>query len=68
MVCGNVSYCVNIPFNMVQQPYYKTIGPFGKTPAEFDMLFDDGYRVDLEETFKDVEVIGSHQYIDLKFS
>ncbi len=67
MTCFDISHCVNTSINMVQPPYFDKVGPHGKTVAELQQLYDDGYRVDLVETFKDLKVVGSHQNFPLKF-
>lgn len=64
MFSAKNSHCVNIALNMVQYPYYNTIGPFGISVLKMNTDFLNGKRY-TPLCDKD-SVIGSHQYIELK--
>lgn len=67
MTCYDMSYTVNVSCNLTQYPFIEKMGPYGKSLVELQKLFDDGYRVDLNETLKNIKIEGSHQYVQLHF-
>lgn len=67
MMCNELSSCVNISINMVQSPWNKDM-PYYISEKELNDKFLNNEIIDLSETFKNQKIIGSHQYLPLKFS
>lgn len=67
MSCPAHSVCVNVPLNMVQPPWHKTVGPYGISALELNDKFTGGWEVDLDKMFSGVRIIGSHAYIKPEF-
>ena len=69
MIAPLTSCCVNIPVNMVQYPFESglDVSRFYLDENLLNRWFLSGKRIDLDETFQNVIVRGSHQEIELKF-
>ncbi len=61
------SICVNIPMSTVLGPCYNSGHPQCISNEKLIEMYKEGWRIDLDETFKNVEIVGSHQFIELKF-
>ena len=67
MMCPEQSCCVNITMNMVQHPFTARCGPYGMTAEDLNDRFLKGEVIDLGETFRNQNIVGSHQLLALKF-
>ena len=61
------SYTVNSAFNFTQYPFLEKTGPFGISIIDLAQKFDKGERIDLDKTFENITVNGSHMNFPLVF-
>lgn len=64
MVCPQFSNVVNIPLNMVQEPWYSTFGKHGVTTKYLNDQFLAGKRLSMKP-IENEKIIGSHQEIKM---